>query len=304
MRPKFSPIRPARWSSSRKRPRWLPIGAAKVVGLGSMTGVIGGQGAYLAERASIPVTTGNSLTIYAALQNLYRACAEADLDLRHETVAVVGIPGSIATAAAIILAAQCKKLLLVSRRPSSKADQIAKDLGAELTLDISAALARSRIVFSATSTGNCIDQRQLLPGSLVIDVAVPTDVQGSGPMRPDTLIISGGLSRVPATMPMESMFLGFHHGTIPSCLGETMVLGVEERSECSSLGRKLDIDRIMEIGATAASHGFDFSKLHSFGLELEPSALAHYRKAAHRRRRESDARLPQWPDEWLDRPQR
>jgi acetylornithine/succinyldiaminopimelate/putrescine aminotransferase/predicted amino acid dehydrogenase len=260
---------------------------AKVVGLGSMTGVIGGQGVYLAERASIPVTTGNSLTIYAALQNLYRACAEADLDLRHETVAVIGVPGSISTAAATILAAQCKKLLLVARRSSSRADQIASELGAELCLDIPTALDRSRIVFSATSAGNCIDQRLLRPGSLVIDVAVPTDVQGGYALRQDTLIISGGLSRVPATMPQDSMFLGFHHGTIPSCLGETIVLALEERSECYSLGRNLDVDRIMEIGATAVSHGYDFSKLHSFGLELEPSTLAHYRKAAHRRRREA-----------------
>ena len=120
---------------------------AKVVGLGSMTGVIGGQGAYLAERGIVSVTTGNSLTVYAALQNLYRACAEADLDLRHETVAIVGIPGSIATAAATILAAQCKKMLLVARRWSSKAEQCAKDLGAELLFDVPAALERARIVF-------------------------------------------------------------------------------------------------------------------------------------------------------------
>ena len=30
---------------------------AKIVGLGSMTGIVGGQGAYLSERAPVPVTT-------------------------------------------------------------------------------------------------------------------------------------------------------------------------------------------------------------------------------------------------------
>ena len=94
---------------------------------------------------------------------------------------MIGVPGSIATAAATVLAAQSQELLLVARRSSSRADQIAGELGAELCLDIPTALDRSRIIFSATSAGNCIDQRLLRPGSLVIDVAVPTDVQGELP---------------------------------------------------------------------------------------------------------------------------
>ena len=43
---------------------------ARVVGLGSMTGIVGEQGEHLAERGPLPVTTGNSLTVYAALQSL------------------------------------------------------------------------------------------------------------------------------------------------------------------------------------------------------------------------------------------
>ena len=63
---RFSPIRCGPWSTSSKPRGMAADWGAKVVGLGSMTGVIGGQGTYLAEHASIPVTTGNSLTIYAA----------------------------------------------------------------------------------------------------------------------------------------------------------------------------------------------------------------------------------------------
>lgn len=258
---------------------------AEVVGLGSMTGVIGGQGTYLAERAPIAVTTGNSLTVFAALQNLEHVCAEADLDLRHATVAVIGVPGSIAAAAARLLAGRCGKLLLVARRPTARAEELAAELGAKLAFDIPAAIARSTVVLSATSTGNCIDQHLLRPGSVVVDVAVPTDVRGSAALRNDVLFITGGLSRVPESMPLDSMFLGFHHGMIPSCLGETMVLALEHRSECYSLGRNLDAERIMQIGTLATAHGFDFSRLYSFGQPLEPSALAHYRKAASRRRR-------------------
>ncbi|MES1213654.1 MAG: aminotransferase class III-fold pyridoxal phosphate-dependent enzyme, partial [Singulisphaera sp.] len=258
---------------------------AKVVGLGSITGVIGGQGTYLAERAPIAVTTGNSLTVFATLQNLYHICDEAHVDLSREAVAVIGIPGSIASAVAKLLAPQCRELILVGRRKSSRADQLAAELGGEMVLDIPTALARARVIVSATSTGSCIEQKWLQPGSIVVDVGVPTDVCGANPERPDCLIISGGLARVPETMPLDSMFLGFHHGIVPCCLGETMVLGLENRPDNFSLGRNLDVDNVLEIGAIAKQHGFDFSRLYSFGLELPATALVQYNKALSRSRR-------------------
>ncbi|MCE9554386.1 MAG: aminotransferase class III-fold pyridoxal phosphate-dependent enzyme [Planctomycetes bacterium] len=269
---------------------------AGVIGLGSMTSVVGGQGTYLAERTSVPVTTGNSLTVFAAIENLRQACREAEIDLSKQTVAIVGIPGSIAAAAARILVSEVGELLLVARRTSARATKLADELGAELLLDIPTALTRARLVVSATSTGSCIHQADLKRGAIVVDVGVPADVYGSSPERDDVLIISGGLSQVPDSMPRDSMFLGFHHGMVPSCLGETINLALENRSEYFSLGRDLKPDAIREIGAIALSHGFNFHRLMSFGLALEDSQLARYRKAVTR------ARLFQFGSHSLDRP--
>ena len=41
---------------------------AQIVGLGAFTKVVGDAGVTVARRASIPVTTGNSLTIAATLE--------------------------------------------------------------------------------------------------------------------------------------------------------------------------------------------------------------------------------------------
>jgi acetylornithine/succinyldiaminopimelate/putrescine aminotransferase/predicted amino acid dehydrogenase len=256
---------------------------AQIVGLGSMTGIIGGGGLHLAERGPLPVTTGNSLTVYAALQNVYQAASIAEIDLTKTTVAVIGVPGSIASAAASMLAPQCGELLLVARQPSTRASRLARDLGAELLLDIPSALARARIIVTATSTGNCIDQGALRPGSIVVDVGVPTDVCPDKQQRDEVLILSGGLTRVPRTMSLDSGYLWFHRGMIPSCLGETMVLALEGKLECFSLGRQLQIDRIEQIGELARKHGFDFERLSTWGHPLEDSAVVEYRKAAARR---------------------
>jgi putrescine aminotransferase len=252
---------------------------ARIVGLGSMTGIVGGQGTYLAERSPVPVTTGNSLTVFAAVENLIAACRAVELDLSEETVAIVGIPGSIATAAAKLLRGRCRSLLLVARRPSNRAATIASELDAELFTDIPTALARSRVVLSATSSGGCIEQRWLRPGSLVSDVGVPTDVLGNRSTRPDCLILSGGLCCAPETMSLDSAYLWLQQGAMPSCLGETIVLALEERAECFSLGRKLSGDDVARIGALALAHGFDFSSLYSFGVLLDDSSLIRYRKA-------------------------
>ena len=255
---------------------------ARIVGLGSMTGIVGGQGTYLAQHSPVPVTTGNHLTVYAALENLYHGCREADIDLARETVAVIGVPGSIASAAARLLAPQCRSLILVARRPSGRASELADDLGAELALKIPPVLRRARVVFSATSSGDCVEQPWLRPGSLVLDVGIPTDVCGTEAQRPDVLILSGGLARVPETMSLDSIYLRFHQGMVPSCLAETIVLALEKRAECFSLGRRLEPARIEEIGCLAKSHGFSFTRLFSFGLALEESALVRFRKSVRR----------------------
>ena len=78
---------------------------ARIVGLGSMTGIIGSHGAILAERHPIAVTTGNSLTVNATLRNLEHYCESMWIDPAEEEIAVVGIPGSIATAVAALLGA-------------------------------------------------------------------------------------------------------------------------------------------------------------------------------------------------------
>lgn len=257
---------------------------AEIIGLGSMTGIIGGRGTYLAEHCPSAITTGNSLTVYAALQNLYHAVEELDVNLSRETVAVIGVPGSVATAVARLLAPQCGELILVGRSSSGPARKLAEEVGATLLLDIPQALAEARIVITATSSGSCIDQALLKPGTIVIDVGVPTDVQGTEAQRDDVLILTGGLTRVPDTMGRDSKLLWFQHGMIPSCLGETIVLALEGRAENFSLGRSLDLDAIQEIGGIAKSHGLDFSKFTSFGHPLDDSTLIRFHKARARHR--------------------
>jgi 3-acetyloctanal aminotransferase len=262
---------------------------ARVVGLGSLTGIVGSRGEVIAEGSPIAVTTGNSLTAYTALQNLFEASDEVGIDLAQETVAVVGVPGSIASVAATLLAPHCGRLLLVGRRQSGPASRLAQQLGAELSTDIPQALEQAGVVLSATSTGSCIDQSWLKSGALLVDVGVPTDIKGATAERDDVLILTGGLVRLPEAMASASKLLWFQQGMIPSCLGETMLLGLENREECLSLGRELQPETVQEIGGIARQHGFEFSRLMSFGCPLTDAAIVKFQKTRSRAKAKSAA---------------
>ncbi|HIE96975.1 MAG TPA: aminotransferase class III-fold pyridoxal phosphate-dependent enzyme [Planctomycetes bacterium] len=256
---------------------------ASLIGLGSMTGIVGSRGEFLAEHSPIAVTTGNSLTAYTALQNLYQVAEEFDIDLRDEAVAVVGIPGSIASGVAALVAPHCGRLLLVGRnKGTATVRKFADQVGGEYFSDISDALSQARVVISATSSGNCIDQHQLLPGTIVIDVGVPTDVIGNKALRPDVLILTGGLVKLPDSMSSSSRVIKFHHRVIPSCLGETLALALDQRAENLSLGRRLSLDSIQDIGSRARAHGYDFSRLYSFGNPLDDAITTQFRQVRMR----------------------
>lgn len=251
---------------------------AQIVGLGSMTGIVGGRGTHLRDYSPIAVTTGNSLTVYAALEGLEFACEEAGIDLANETVSVVGVPGSIATVAAKILKAKSKNVLLVGRSNSARSRKIAKEVDAEFTCNIEEALSRSRVVFTATSSGDCIDQKWLSPSTIVVDVAVPTDVIGAKAIRDDILVLTGGLSRIPEGNKINSSYFFFQRGMIPSCLGETIVLSLENRPESYSIGQDLTPEQVMSIGKVARENGFNFTRLCSFGAAIDESVITRFRK--------------------------
>jgi acetylornithine/succinyldiaminopimelate/putrescine aminotransferase/predicted amino acid dehydrogenase len=257
---------------------------ARIIGLGSMTGIIGSHGKFLAERHPIAVTTGNGLTVYATVKNLEHYCASLGIDPADEEIAVVGIPGSIASAVATLLAPQCRRLVLGARRVSPRVLQWAERLGARLEVELPKAIAEAAIVVTATSSGDCIEPGWLRPGCLVLDVGVPSDVRRVSQARDDVLILSAGYARVPAAMPRDSFFLRFYHGFVPSCLGETMVLALENRAESFSIGRDLDLDRVGEIGRLAEAHGFDFSEPLACGLPLAPEARSQFLKVLSRTR--------------------
>lgn len=269
---------------------------AEIIGLGAMTAVVGSRGKEIDARSPVPVTTGNSLTVYSSLRTFEEVVKKLEMDLSGEKIVVVGFPGSVALAVTRALLKKGLKLIVVGRRQArfvqrflSEPDDTVRGR-VEITRDLSDALSRGRIIFSATSSGNLIDPDKLQPGSLVFDIAQPRDVISKKVKRKDVLIVDAGTVCLPRTngtafhsislpvfsfMPIPirarqksgSFFFnypGIGPYYIPSCLAETITLALEGRRESFSLGRQLNLDKVREIGALGEKHGFIFDQPYPF----------------------------------------
>ena len=134
--------------------------------------------------------------------------------------------------------------------------------------DVSDRYDRPRLYVTASSTGGVVDTGRLHPGSVVVDVALPRDVPAPPAADQDVVVIDGGLvSAVDGVV--------FGDGSLPGptqqlngCLAETVVLALEGRAECWSLGRELDVAGIRTIGELAAKHGFVPTPLAAFGSRV------------------------------------
>jgi len=258
---------------------------AEIISLGGMTGIVGSRGRYLQSVCPLCITTGNSCTVYSSISALDDISRRLNFDLRKEVVTVIGFPGSIALAIARILAEKGIDLILLSRRDDKFIQRYISEylngykIRLKLTMDLGEAIKNSKIICSATSSGNVLDPDKLLPGSIVIDIAVPHDVIYKGNLRKDVLIIDGGIMSLPQKTKIKFKLPNLERPNyIHSCLAEAMILALEKRKENFSIGRVLALERIKEIGKLAEKHGFETREHFSFSKRIDESTYEMVKK--------------------------
>jgi fatty aldehyde-generating acyl-ACP reductase len=281
--------------------RAIEIGAelgAEVAGLGAFTGVVGDGGITVAERSPIPVTTGNSLTIAAGIQSFFRGAREMRVDPASSTAAVIGATGSIGAACVRLIAPHVKEVVLVARnltRLVKFAEQMKSELpcGVSYTTDISDAVRRSQLILTATSsTQDVIQPEDLQTGAVVCELSLPHDVSRRVALeRPDVLVTEGGNMLVPGDPyfervrePGTAFDLNLPPRTALACMSETMVLALENRAECYTLGRGIDVNKVIEIERMASQCGFTLADMRAFDTAITPEKIAATRAAADARR--------------------
>ncbi|MDY6861370.1 MAG: hypothetical protein SV062_00100 [Thermodesulfobacteriota bacterium] len=253
---------------------------AGIIGLGALAAVVGSRGQEVENYSTIPVTTGNSLTVYSSVKTFDRVVKKLEIDPKKEKVLLIGFPGSIILTLTKILAERGINLRIFSRRKTSYLNKFLTELKyeypveIEVVKDLKEGISKGRLIISATSSGNVIDPDFLLPGSVVFDIAQPKDVIKKKKRR-DVLILDTGIVTLPLKTPKKYRWSGWMPNDIPACLAETITLAMEDRAESFSLGRELSLSRIGEIGSLSEKHGFILDNFRNFKKPVNNKAIEY-----------------------------
>jgi fatty aldehyde-generating acyl-ACP reductase len=265
---------------------------AQILGLGAFTSVIGDAGVTIAKALEIPVTTGDSYTVAMAVQAIREAARIMDIPLRQATAAVVGATGSIGSVCADLLADDVAELILIGRREDALLalrDRLQAPGRAVLRTSTHVDdIVQAQLILTVTSAvHDIIRPEQLQPGSVVCDVARPRDISAMvAAARNDILVIDGGMVDVPGPVDFHFNF-GFPPGKAYACMAETITLALEGRFEDYTLGKEITRQRVEEIAALSARHGFRLSGFRSFERAVTEQQIETVRRNAHQSRRSS-----------------
>jgi fatty aldehyde-generating acyl-ACP reductase len=260
---------------------------ARILGLGAFTSVVGDAGLTVSQRLSIPVTTGNSLTIAVAVQAVLDGARRMGLDPARCTAAVVGAYGSIGQACTQLLASSVSQLVLVGRRESRLLElkRRLEPMGAKATVATAvSAIQQAELILTVTSAVDPIVEPGFLrPGAVICDVARPRNVsRGVAKQRDDVLVIEGGVVDVPGHPDLGFDF-GFPPGKAYACMAETMLLALEGRYECYTIGKEISLARVEEMARLAAKHGFRLSGFRNFERVLTDQQIEEVKRRAQGR---------------------
>lgn len=262
---------------------------ARLLGLGAFTSVVGDAGVTISRGLDIPVTTGDSYTVFIAVEAVREGARVMGVPLESATAAVVGATGAIGSVCVELLARDVAELVLIGRRPDALASikERAEAQGAarvRVATDLEL-LSQADLVLTVTSAvGAIIKPQHLKTGAVVCDVSRPRDVSREVvAQRNDVLVIEGGMVAVPGPVDFNFDF-GFPPGKAYACMAETMILAMEGRYESFTLGKDIKLKQVDEITRLAAKHGFRLAGFRSFERAVTEEQIDRIRTNAHQMR--------------------
>ena len=270
---------------------------ARILGLGAFTSVVGDAGITVSQGLSIPVTTGNSYTVAVAIEASLEAARQMDLEPHNCTAAVVGAYGTVGRACAQLLARHVPHLILIGRQPARLHDVKRKveSIGARATTTTDLALTRMAdlVLTVTTAIEPLIKPDDIKPGAVVCDVARPRNVaRHVVEQRNDVLVIEGGIIDEPGEVDFGFDF-GFPPGKAYACMAESMLLALEARYGCYTIGRELSLDRVDEMAQLASKHGFRLAGFRSFEQAITEERIKQTKEHARlARSQQSQSHVP------------
>lgn len=239
---------------------------AGIIGLGGFTSVVGDEGRILAGQVDSGITSGNAYTAYLCLKGIEKAARLMKLETASATVAIIGATGDIGSICTKVLATQVKQINVVARNEKKLEDfaagiRLLGKAAVNVQTSIKEAIKNADIILTATSSiTTLIDPRDLKPGAIVCDVAIPANIAREVySIRQDVLVFEGGKAQLPAGVEIKNNVWQkyFPNGIIFGCLAEVMLLACGGHFKDFSVGRgTITQEKLDYIGSLSETFGF------------------------------------------------
>ena len=247
--------------------------------LGQYTSIVTLNGTRVAP-GGLGVTTGNSYAVALAIQAIERAQREIGREPADSTLVVVGAGGNIGRTCAEILAPRYQRTVLVGSDKPGSAHRL-ENFGRSIPRSVvSTALADVRQGHVVVAALNAVDAPLhagcFAPGAIVCDLSVPASVAvGTDLLRPDLLLIKGGIVSLPGGEDLEILDFPLPRGQTYGCMAEALLLGLA--GECAALHTgAISAEQVVHVAALARRHGFSLADYKRNGvLGAQPTEEMH-----------------------------
>lgn len=207
---------------------------AVLVGLGGLLPAVSGS-ASIRRNGEVSLTTGRALTSVVMTMYAHECVRLAGLNLAGLLVAVVGAAGAVGSATATLLAEDGVRrfLLFETTRGRRRLEKVASRLRerwpaieVRLATELDELRTAALVVTATNDPDALIKSPYIAPGTIILDDAQPSDVDGEVLRRSDVVTISAGVARMPGIRtPFFRGVFAAPQETF-SCLAEVATLAV------------------------------------------------------------------------------
>ena len=252
---------------------------ADIIGMDPYTSIIGKKSVFISQNLSIPITSGRIYTIVSAIEGIKKAAEWMGKDFRECDVTILGINENIGSVIARYFTKQAKYISLVSKNKElleNLSQKILTETGTAIhTSDhIQSTIKRADIIVIASNTEDInIKMETFKKGSIICDLSRPRIITKElEKERSDVLFMDGGIITLPYSVDFGFEF-GLPKNTCSAALAETILLSLEKKFECFSLGDEIEIKKMDQVNKMAQDYHFNIAGVSSFYKEVPISNL-------------------------------